>query len=63
MSEPFKVGDVVVLKSGGPAMTVTSIGKPAYESVLHVWVSWFDNATSHAGVFPVDAVELAKSTK
>jgi uncharacterized protein YodC (DUF2158 family) len=34
---PFKVGDVVQLKSGGPAMTVSRV----YESGI-VTAQWFD---------------------
>jgi uncharacterized protein YodC (DUF2158 family) len=29
MSEQLKIGDVVMLRSGGPKMTVTSFGKDA----------------------------------
>ncbi|KQQ76922.1 DUF2158 domain-containing protein [Acinetobacter calcoaceticus] len=36
MSE-FKEGDVVYLKSGGPAMTITEITPNDY-----VWCTWFD---------------------
>lgn len=36
MSE-FKEGDVVYLKSGGPAMTITEITSNDY-----VWCTWFD---------------------
>ncbi|WP_151960830.1 YodC family protein [Acinetobacter bereziniae] len=33
----FKEGDVVYLKSGGPAMTITEINDADY-----VWCTWFD---------------------
>jgi len=39
----FKVGDVVMLKSGGPRMTITHLGP--YESMLNdkqVRCEWFD---------------------
>lgn len=39
MSEKFSVGDVVVLKSGGPRMTVDTIGT-ALDPYMRV--SWFD---------------------
>lgn len=45
MSEKFKVGNVVKLKSGGPNMTVTNAGPVDYEhSVRNDLVSckWFD---------------------
>ena len=34
----FQIGDVVMLKSGGPRMTVESI-----ESEEKVWCTWFDS--------------------
>lgn len=33
----FKIGDVVQLKSGGPAMTVLDVGKDAAKTVAVVW--------------------------
>ena len=43
MSEPkFKVGDVVLLRSGGPAMTVEVVRKGGDELVCHT--KWFDGA-------------------
>lgn len=38
----FKVGDVVKLKSGGPAMTVIEAAKPGFSGDT-VSVSWFRN--------------------
>ena len=43
MPEQFKPGDVVVLKSGGPKMTVNSVG-PSYSAGIRVWCDWFDGA-------------------
>lgn len=55
----FKKGDVVRLNSGGPAMTVTGIGKTASSGVESVWVSWFDESGKpHNGVYPVETVDL-----
>lgn len=52
----FKVGDSVILKSGGPTMTVldTSVGSTD-------WVScrWFDGKKFHTELFPPDALRLA----
>lgn len=39
----FKVGDVVCLKSGGPAMTVTSVNNQDGVSGLIAQVMWFKN--------------------
>ena len=54
----FKIGDVVILKSGGPAMTVHNIGdytptgpNPGLSCV------WFDGVKKVEDVFHVNAVE------
>jgi len=59
----FKVGEVVKLKSGGPQMTITSIGRRYESSPLEAWCTWFksDNQTA-VEVLPLEAIELI-STK
>jgi uncharacterized protein YodC (DUF2158 family) len=52
----FKEGDVVKLKSGGPKMTVTSVGDQL--GTPSVWCSWFTAGKNNAGVFPLGAVEI-----
>jgi uncharacterized protein YodC (DUF2158 family) len=55
----YSVGDVVQLKSGGPLMTVHSIGdySPTGPNPgLHC--IWFDKATKNEDVFDPRAVEL-----
>jgi len=47
----FKVGDVVKLKSGGPAMTVSEL------AVTQVWCMWFEGTEQKQAIFPVDALE------
>lgn len=42
MSEEFKPGDVVRLKSGGPKMTVTEVGEEVY-------CEWFDDKKEPQG--------------
>jgi len=37
----FKPGDVVQLKSGGPLMTVSSVGNDAMTKRPRVWCVWF----------------------
>lgn len=58
----MKVGDVVVLKSGGPNMTITYAGG----SEGKVDCSWFNkdggNFTVHSHVFRIDALILAKAS-
>ncbi len=50
----FKVGDKVVLKSGGPIMTVTHVDKKP--RLIHT--SWFtDRGVEKAAHFPPDALE------
>jgi uncharacterized protein YodC (DUF2158 family) len=39
---PFKAGDVVKVKSGGPDMTVTQAGERAMTGEPTVWCVWFD---------------------
>jgi uncharacterized protein YodC (DUF2158 family) len=54
-----KVGDVVKLKSGGPAMTVEVVTK-ATEGHL-VRCVWFDGAEAKRGTFPAAALEDAET--
>ncbi|MBB3562884.1 uncharacterized protein YodC (DUF2158 family) [Rhizobium sp. BK512] len=51
----FKVGDIVMLKSGGPKMTVVSV-----VSSTTVQTSWFAGAKNEKAHFAVDALEVAK---
>ena len=52
---PFKPGDTVRLKSGGPAMTVKAIEGD--------WVScdWFEGSKKHEDTFPVAGLDLDNS--
>lgn len=47
MSEEFKPGDVVVLKSGGPKMTIAFRAESGNAWVCH----WFEGATRRDGGF------------
>lgn len=54
----FKIGDTVRLKSGGPLMTVHSLGKDS-EGKLRLNVVWFDkNEAQHHAAFAPGAVEV-----
>lgn len=63
MSGDIKVGDVVRLKSGGPRMTVSKVGKQLYDDRLSAWCDWFvqDKAPwkKENGVFPLTSLEPA----
>jgi uncharacterized protein YodC (DUF2158 family) len=50
---PFKRGDVVRLKSGGPPMTVDEKGQYGDELVCH----WFDGKTPMSREFAPDLLE------
>jgi uncharacterized protein YodC (DUF2158 family) len=51
----FKIGDVVVLKSGGPKMTVNAILPNG-----RFMCAWFVGATPHKEQFNTDALEKAE---
>lgn len=50
MANVYKPGDVVQLKSGGPAMTVSEVIHPASKEVKYV-CHWFKGASNERGVF------------
>lgn len=54
MSEQLVVGDVVRLKSGGPVMTVTTVGE-RYGTPT-IWCTWFDQKGNQTGTFPPAAL-------
>lgn len=54
MAKSFKVGDIVQLKSGGPAMTVTD--PSAYGG--NIATTWFAGANKKNGAFPAESLEV-----
>lgn len=48
---------MVSLKSGGPAMTVTSVGD--YYGTLTAWCVWFDGKKACHSTFNVSALQIA----
>ena len=55
--EKFKVGDIVILKSGGPKMTVEDV-----EAVDTIVCQWFVAGQKlEYGSFPADSLERAES--
>ncbi|PDT39823.1 DUF2158 domain-containing protein [Sinorhizobium americanum] len=62
MTQQIKVGDIVMLKSGGPQMTVSSV-EPAYDGgPIHAWCDWFVQDRGpwkkDRGDFPVTSLVL-----
>lgn len=51
MNSQLKAGDVVVLKSGGPLMTIGQVKEKEY------WCIWFIKEELKAGYFPFDSIE------
>ena len=50
----FKIGDVVRLKSGGPAMTVTKVGDFGIRTIIKC--TWFAENKNERGDFPPEAL-------
>lgn len=60
----FKIGDVVMLKSGGPKMTIQNIGE--FIGISHkegLSCIWFEGSKKIADLFHPDSVELYKPAK
>lgn len=51
MAEEFKKGDVVVLKSGGPRMTVANVGASALDGEQTIWCIWFEKTKKYEDTF------------
>jgi uncharacterized protein YodC (DUF2158 family) len=54
--EKIKAGDTVRLKSGGPLMTVSSVGRTMDGEALHAWCDWFDKEKKMNGAFPLTSL-------
>jgi uncharacterized protein YodC (DUF2158 family) len=54
--ENFVVGDVVGLKSGGPKMTVVSVGEDDTGDPT-VWCVWFEESNKVQDSFPPSALQ------
>ena len=61
MNEDLKVGDVVVLNSGGNKMTVTRISQGSKQGEVNVDCSWFEgpfgNQKREWTSFPIEALK------
>lgn len=58
MDHEIKAGDVVTLKSGGPLMTVDSVGDNW--GTQSAWCTWFDGKKQANHVFPVTSLKLGE---
>lgn len=58
MKNEIKVGDCVVLKSGGPKMTVKGVGDYAYQKNVVLCV-WFDGTKLKEEVFVPESIVMA----
>lgn len=52
----IKVGDVVMLKSGGPLMTVESLSQ-----AMKAFCIWFDGPTRYEGYFVLETLKPAST--
>ena len=57
MSSRFDVGDVVVLKTKSPDMTVTRIHTNIVGDATSYSCSWFAGSTLKQGTFPEEALD------
>jgi len=58
MPDQFKPGDVVMLKSGGPKMTVNAVGEQ-FGGAIRVWCDWFDGTKKLSGNFEPNSLKHA----
>jgi uncharacterized protein YodC (DUF2158 family) len=59
MAEEFQKGDVVVLKSGGPKMTVSNTGDSAFGGGYKVWCVWFEKTKKFEDTFEPEVLKKA----
>jgi len=60
MAETFVPGDVVILKSGGPKMTVESIGNFAGMGGPGARCKWFEKNDLKEAAFAISALKKAE---
>jgi len=60
----LKVGDIVVLKSGGPKMTIKRIEPTkilgSENEILMGYCDWFENEQLKSKMFPLETLVLSK---
>jgi uncharacterized protein YodC (DUF2158 family) len=60
MQDTFKVGDLVVLKSGGPVMTIQTVPDGTGISTLYR-CQWFSGKKLESGTFPPESLSPAEA--
>jgi uncharacterized protein YodC (DUF2158 family) len=60
MDYDFKTGDTVVLKSGGPEMTVVTTGYQVNSGEPSVWCECLNGTQIEDAIFPIEAIEHLK---
>ncbi len=63
MAEVFKTGDVVMLKSGGPPLTVREVGNLVDGSGQHVKAAWFQENIFKDASFIGSMLDLVTSAE
>jgi uncharacterized protein YodC (DUF2158 family) len=56
MADDIKPGSVVVLKSGGPNMTVYKVEQ--FNGVMTAWCDWFEDNKTARNIFPLSSLKL-----
>jgi uncharacterized protein YodC (DUF2158 family) len=59
MDSPFKAGDLVALKSGGPTLCVTALRDESEFQRASIEVHWFADNSLHSGTLPADSLKPA----
>ena len=62
--QKYKIGNIVILNSGGPNMTINSINEDLEEN-KYVFNGtydciWFDNYTRHEATFKEETISIVK---
>lgn len=55
---PFKPGDIVVVRSGGPKMTVSQCAEDGLGK-MKVWCEWFEGTKQMSGTFSPAVLKLS----